>query len=191
MPRSPQKSFQLAQRRETVARLYAEGVPRTRIAENAGVSVSTVAHDLKAIHQQWLESSLRNFDQAKAQELAKIDLLETAAWEAWERSYLAEETTKITTDGEKKRAEKIIKGQAGDPRFLDRVSWCINKRLNILGLEAQMKGSETERDANETSVEQRRSRVLTILDQLRDRAGTDTARPIADTGSPNDPHPPG
>jgi hypothetical protein len=31
-------------------------------------------------------------------------------------------------------AERIEREQAGDPRFLERVSWCIQRRLEMMGL---------------------------------------------------------
>ena len=36
-----------------------------------------------------------------------------------------------------KKSAKVSKGQAGDPRFLERVCWCVEQRCKILGLYAK------------------------------------------------------
>jgi len=101
-----------------------------------GVGQTTVSRDIKALQDQWLESSLVDFTAAKATELAKIDNLERIYYDAWERSCEdAETTTKKAVEDGKKEATKTTKGQVGDPRFLNGVQWCIDKRCKIFGLD--------------------------------------------------------
>jgi len=80
-----------------------------------------------------------------SRELAKIDGLEAAAWQAWERSCGDSETlhTGVLTgrtdkDGsalpDVKKSWKTVKGQSGDARFLDIVHTCIAQRCKLLGL---------------------------------------------------------
>src|SRR5262249_40491485 len=82
---------------------------------------------------------------AKQRELAKIDGLEAAAWQAWERSCQDAETLhsgalKGRTDTEGKplpdvqKSYKTVQGQTGDARFLELVHSCIAQRRKILGL---------------------------------------------------------
>jgi hypothetical protein len=117
------------------------------IAERLTISHVTVCRDIKTLHQVWLKSSLVDYDEAKGKELAKVDKLEYEYWVAWERS--CEDAETVRQEGIKKNEgdtkvipDKIVKtakGQAGDPRFLAGVQWCINKRCEILGLDAPEK----------------------------------------------------
>lgn len=72
--------------RVRVASLYCQGLSHAAIAAEIGVTRQQITHDLKLIRQDWLDSSIRDFDEAKATELAKIDHLESIAWDAWFRS---------------------------------------------------------------------------------------------------------
>jgi hypothetical protein len=124
------------------------------IGEALGISQATVSRDLSALQKQWLESTLVDFDQAKAKELAKVDRLEREYWAAWERSCEDAEASTLKTKGmvQKRQDEdgrfvaeqpaevaKTSKGQAGDPRFLAGIQWCIERRCKILGLDAPEK----------------------------------------------------
>ena len=67
---------QREQRLADVARLYLEAVTQTAIGKQLGVSQQQISYDLKIVRQRWLESSIRNFDEARGHELAKIDCVE-------------------------------------------------------------------------------------------------------------------
>jgi len=145
---------QIARDRRHIGTLYLQGCLQADIAEKVGVSQATVSRDLKALHKKWLASASRDFATAKAKEIAKIDHLERTYYAAWERS--CEDAKTITQkqkgkaakrkdqDGEfiaERPAEvsKISKEQAGDPRFLQGVQWCIDKRCKIWGVDAPVK----------------------------------------------------
>jgi transposase len=145
---------QLARDRRRIADLYLQGWIQADIASEVGVSQATVCRDLQALQASWLDSALMNFDEAKAHELAKVDRLEREYWQAWERSCENAETItrkvkgrmerRETDDGEfiaeqPAEATKTSKGQAGDPRFLQGVQWCIDKRCKIMGIDAPQK----------------------------------------------------
>src|SRR5690554_4455430 len=104
VPRDRERLFELIRRREQVARLYVEGESPSQIAQKLGVSLGTVRRDLRRVAQLWRAVLERDFATAKSQELAKINRLEAAAWEAWKRSLEDEESTKVTAEGEKKKA---------------------------------------------------------------------------------------
>lgn len=115
------------------------------IADELDISRATVSRDLTHLYKEWQESSLVDIDASKAQELAKVDRLEREYWVAWVHS--CEDAETIRQEGSKTEAgtvkpDKIVKtakGQAGDPRFLAGVQWCITKRCEILGLDAAIK----------------------------------------------------
>ncbi len=132
--------------RRRIADLYLQGWTQAAIAEDVGRGVGTINRDLKAIQAQWIESALIDFDDAKAQELAKIDRLEREYWDAWERSKQNKEsTTKEQTKGEgvlgdgKVKAQKRSEGQVGNPSFLSGVQWCIERRCKIIGIDAPVR----------------------------------------------------
>jgi len=160
------EEYLIMERRNRVADLYLKGLTQSKIAELEGVTQPCIHNDLKAIRKQWVSETLTNFDEIQARELAKIDNLETAAWQAWERSCEdlvtvtedikremraeAEQTVEARVSGlaaklsgmepEKKmmpteqNTKTTTKGQAGDPRFLERIAWCIEQRVKIFGL---------------------------------------------------------
>lgn len=135
---------QVAQRRERVAELYLKGQSQTSIAQELGVVQSQISYDLNAIREEWKAARIRDFNEAQEIELSKIDNMEREYWEAWERSKQV-----------KTRKSKKIKGQAvadrstprdvettdtteernGDPRYLQGVQWCIDRRIELLGLQ--------------------------------------------------------
>jgi len=131
---------QIARDRRRIADLYLRGELQVAIAEEVGISQTTVSRDLKALQAEWLKSSLIDYNEVKAQELARIDTLEREYWQAWQRSCEDAETIR------KKKAEiagvkrkEIVttaKGQVGDPRFLTGVQWCIERRCKVLGIDA-------------------------------------------------------
>jgi predicted transcriptional regulator len=136
----PRDSAQIAAHRRQIADLYLRGRLQAEIAEQVGISQSTVSRDLKALQGEWLRSALMDFNEAKARELAKIDHLERTYWAAWQRSQEDAETeaTKAidVKDGKRYEVATQRKGQAGDPRFLQGVQWCIERRCKIIGVDA-------------------------------------------------------
>lgn len=84
-----EREFHLAE----VARLYLQGKYQSEIATARSVTQSSISKDLKVLQERWRRSADRDFNAAKQEQLAKIDLLEREAYAAWERSKLDKETT--------------------------------------------------------------------------------------------------
>ena len=59
-----------------IAQHYLQGQTQYHIAHVLGLSQAQISLDLQAVRQAWLDSSLRDFNEQKAQELAKIAHLE-------------------------------------------------------------------------------------------------------------------
>ena len=129
--------------RAQIAALYCQGVLQIEIASRLGLSQQQVSYDLLAVRRQWLESSLRDFNSAKAEQLAKLDRIEGAAWEAFERSRQTKEITvqarDLTPNGDTDRVSVKKENQVGDPRFLEICHKCVERRCRILGLDAPEK----------------------------------------------------
>ena len=130
---------EIANRRREVAEKYLRGATIVQIADEYGLDKAQISRDLKYIREQWLEASINHIDQKKAIELAKLDHLEMTYWDGWERSIKATKTTtnEETPIGRKKTRQ--VKTTSGNPAFLDGVLKCIDKRCQILGIEATKK----------------------------------------------------
>lgn len=72
------------------------------------------------------------------EEIARIDLVEKKAWAAFDKSQqdLKEEseTEESSSSGTTKRKTSITREQCGDPRYLQIVLKCVEKRLRLMGL---------------------------------------------------------
>ncbi len=127
--------------RRNIAKLYLQGTTQMEIAERLNISQPTVSRDLTVIQKEWAAARINDIDERKRLELAKIDNLELTYWDGWKRSLENAETETTKMQGNKDEPGKIektkrVEGQAGDPRFLNGVGWCINKRCELLGLNA-------------------------------------------------------
>lgn len=136
-----------------IADMYVKGKSQRYIAawlnENREYNLSriTIRNDINKVRDEWLQSAVVDYDEAKARELAKVDKIEDEAWQAWERSVGVSETeTQMIsrsggeeTEGGQRKATIKRENKVGDPRFLSTVQWCITKRCEILGLDAPKK----------------------------------------------------
>jgi hypothetical protein len=140
MPHSKAEALKIAQRRAAVAELYLQGRYQWEIALVVQVDQATISRDLKAIRAEWKASALRDFDEAREQELARIDALEREYWQAWQASKGEKERTATeradTPQGARMKAAVKKEQRDGNPSFLGGVQWCINKRCEVLGLDA-------------------------------------------------------
>lgn len=148
--------FRRLARMKEVSNLYLQGYAIYMIAEKLGIAYSTVGFDLEKMRVQWLATSVVDFSERKAMELAKIDLLEETAHKAWFRSCEDSEQKKVGKTEERIPIKEIgpdgkatwepkmvptkviksrdVKGQSGNPRFLDTIAWCIETRLKMFNL---------------------------------------------------------
>lgn len=129
-----------------VAELYMKAVGPYAIAKDIGVTAHTAITYIKVLEKRWRESALRDFDKARAYELAKLEHLELTYWDAWERSCAESSQTQTViepgkdADGNEipRRKRQTVRKieQVGDPRFLEGVFKCIDRRIKLLGLDA-------------------------------------------------------
>ena len=135
--------------RADTARMRLEGLTQTRIAEEISrlrsysVSQQTIANDLKAVRDEWLNQSIDNYEQTRLIELSRLDEEEAIAKDAWERSTLPkkkERTRTGTNDG--KPFEEFVQeseNRDGNPAFLQRLESIRQRRCAILGFNAQQR----------------------------------------------------
>lgn len=154
MARNNQAENEIAARRMRVAQLYLQGIPQYQIAQQLKVSAPSITRDLAAIREEWLQSSILNYDARKAQELARVDFLEAEAHAAWERSKAPKKrdrAKKVELPGkavapvkgkaqtpapgsQRREAETITEGRDGNPKFLGEIRACVELRAKITGI---------------------------------------------------------
>jgi hypothetical protein len=131
---------QIRSDRAEIAQLYLLRRTQAEIAEKLGLSRQQIGYDLNAVREEWLHSSLTDFNQRKAEELARLDRLEREYWNAWLESKKETQvaTTEQTTDGDGDRLRAVVRKeqQTGNPQYLAGVQSCIEQRCKILGLNA-------------------------------------------------------
>lgn len=138
--------IQRAQKLEAITKLALRGYPVRQIAYHPTVNMkeSTVAAMIRSVKAEWLEMAREDVVKLRAKEIAKIDHIEQEAWEAWERSKESKRRDQVNAevnvgkDGKVKRTPRasrtVQEDRVGDPRYLDIVFRCIEKRVRILGI---------------------------------------------------------
>ena len=134
------KPSQIERDRRVIARMYLKGRVQAEIAAELKINQSTVSRELKLLVEEWKVERVYDISEWKQRELAKIDSLELEYWLAWERSQkdaLVRSKKAIQEAGNtKQEAFERTEVMVGDPRFLNGVQWCIDKRCAIIGVEA-------------------------------------------------------
>ena len=125
--------------RSKLAGLYLHGVSTADTAVRVGLTRRTVQAELMCIKTEWRTRTQIDFESAIAQQLDRVDLVEKYAFEEWERS-LTRKTVETkqavrTVNGQVDRATLRAETGNGNPVYLARMSWCIEHRCRILGLE--------------------------------------------------------
>ncbi|MCJ7759631.1 hypothetical protein MUP59_00610 [Candidatus Bathyarchaeota archaeon] len=145
---------ELERDRVIVARMYVRGKSQHEMLMTINsmypdrpISSKTINHELQVIRNSWLNSTLVDFNSAKAKELARLDEMEKEAWDAWERSKekhirieydVADDQVPFSVDKianvTRKRKHKIIEATVGDIRYLTMIESAIKMRCDIFGL---------------------------------------------------------
>lgn len=122
---------------------------------NYSLSLATIEKDIKDLHMRWRAAYLGETNELMARELKRIDNLEAAYWDSYERSLSNKEiikeeeeegentglSTTATPAGKfkKRKSARELHQRDGGVQFLDGIKWCINQRCDILGLKAPLK----------------------------------------------------
>lgn len=132
----------------TIAHMYCRGYSVYDISKMTGKSIAAITKELDNIRTLWRDSAVFDFNERISYELKKLDYLETMYWESWEKSKREAELSfsevEIDSDEEgpkRKRSKRTTSLPPGDPRFLEGVRWCIERRCQLLGLDAPKKSA--------------------------------------------------
>lgn len=132
--------------------LYLQGKTQAEIAVELKVDRTTLWRDLQAVREEWLKDRVSGYDKLKQIELQRIDRVEAAAWEGYDRSCEDAVTVKESISGkadDSGSTETTTKGQSGNPAFLQTVLQCSRERRTILGLDAPTKVAPTTPEGDE------------------------------------------
>lgn len=173
---------QIERDRAQIASMYLSGAQQIHIVEKLTLqndieySLDMIKRDLIVLRKRWRESSLRDFDEARAEQLEKLDVMELAAWEQWNRSCLDYKKTTTGSSLKEGAFEKEETGiQTGDPRYLTIIHSCIDRRCKLLGLYAPTKISPTNPEGDKpyqpTSAAEVEARTLELLKKLGHASG--------------------
>lgn len=134
MATTTRTTTQVEQDRAKTASMVIAGMGHGEIAETLGVSRQQVTYDMRIIRERWKARTTIALDDAKAQEVVKIDRLEQVYWDAWELQGLP--ITYLDEEGEE---QEIDLHKSGDPALLAGILKCIDRRCKLLGLDAPIK----------------------------------------------------
>ena len=143
--RNPANELAVLQRRKTVADLTLHEVPQYEIAKRLGVDVRTVRRDQKALRAEWQARMRADTDLERGRALAKLDLVECHAREGWHRSCEDAVTVfrRVLTGRKTKEGKplpdlvtetRVVRSQAGDPRFLAEYRKAVLEQCRIRGI---------------------------------------------------------
>jgi len=122
-----------------IAERYLKGFKMFEIAEELELSMNQIKYDLREIRKRWRQSSVRDFDAHREEQLARLDLMEASLWREWERS-CGDPALDKELDGPP---------QTGDPRYMTVMLNIIERRSKLLGLDAPTKLAPTNPDGDE------------------------------------------
>ena len=139
---------------------------------------STIYKDLALLHKRWREEAVTAIDQLKHIELRRLAHLERTAWRAFKKSQrerTRNSVEKITGKSPGTKTKISKEAQSGNPAFLERIAWCINKRCQILGLDSPYRVAPieiTDKKKDIAALESLSTEELRILANIYQRGST-------------------
>lgn len=147
---------QVEQDRELAMELYLQGYSHAAIARQLNeqrpynITRRQISYDIEEVRRRWIESQRETYDAYVNQELARIDVFEREAWEAWRASggKISEETIieqlrSVAPDADPElivtEIKRHVKESVGDARFLEAIFKAQQERRKILGIYAPAK----------------------------------------------------
>jgi hypothetical protein len=148
-----QKADQRDSRITQVVGLYVRNFTIDEISSRLGIDAKEVVGILKVARKRWRARTKRSIDQLVSHEVAKLDAVERAAWEGWDKSQRDQvQTVNEVTDTPKgpqtKDGVKRI-NQAGAPAFLQTITATVRQRCELLGLTHDESKNEKQNDSPE------------------------------------------
>lgn len=177
-----------------VAKLYVRGYTITAIVQEVNaihkgqytIAYSAIDRDIKEIRRRWAQSSIIDFNEAKARELAKLDELEHTYWDAWLKSTkdVKKNTVEQTNDTNlpsalpnysRSKAKTVVEERDGNIEFLKGVERCVQERCKLLNLYPDQRITVNWRKAAEESgmLSKAEQMYRDIIEKLREENTVD------------------
>jgi hypothetical protein len=136
--RNRKQSEQRLARLPEVTRLYLHGWTVQQLATRFHCTEATIYNDLNTARELWRQRAVQDTSAWVAEQLARLDECERAAWEGWQRS-LEKEETNLTENssnpsGDSTRTRRTVKETTGRPEYLKTILGCIAERSRLLKL---------------------------------------------------------
>ena len=145
-----------------VRKMFMQGHSFKLIGESLGIKSETVSGIIKNLRQEFRDSHSEEWEEHVKMQLARLDMIESEAWSAWEESkkgkdcYETRDYKDITADISKQIVAGAGNGQKfnftvksekskGNAQFLSTVLMCVRERSKLLGLE-QLNNMDTNVD---------------------------------------------
>lgn len=133
-PGTARTAVEIEHDRHGAVKLSLMGWTYDDIADLYGVSPDTIRSDIRKARQRWIDTQIDDIGEHQQNQLAQVDHLMKEAWDAWYDSRRPQITTKTRVVAGERREDIEVKEQAGDPRYMDIIKWCVNERSKLLGL---------------------------------------------------------
>lgn len=144
------KSFRPSERSRIlheVSDMYLKGLKQWEISKELKISPASVSRAVILLQHEWRTERIENINELKVRELERVDVLERSYWEAWvssKKDKVRKNTRSISGPlGTTEEEGETKECQYGDPRFLQGIQWCIDKRCEILGIDNASKNEST------------------------------------------------
>jgi hypothetical protein len=127
------------QNTETICQMYLKGYTFNEIAKKVDMHWGVVRDVVDESRKIWIERHNRSLSELTAEQLARIDRVESRAWESYELSrkdYFEKQSSSGSNDKGTFSSEKQTKRrQAGSAEFLSIILNCVKQRTELLGLD--------------------------------------------------------
>lgn len=150
---SRQAKIKSAKRRADVIGRYLKGERVEDIADDLAIPKRTAWNDISTLLEEYKHHAAKDAEAHVGEELAKLAKIEIEAWEQWEKSKtkgkesaVNKTTVKVGRSAKtitERETEKFI-DRVGDPRFLQILLSCHEKRAQMLGLREHMATPQVE-----------------------------------------------
>ena len=160
--RAKRTNSQAQKLRVEISNLLVRGYKPIEIAERFNEELANVMNYIRSIESDWRDHYRENMDKVKSKELARIDTIETEAWDSWEKSKLGRTKDQVNSEvnidrnGQAKRNPRVSRtikeSSVGDPKFLEIIMKCVTMRMNIYGLDVVRAAAQPEAQSADTNV---------------------------------------
>jgi hypothetical protein len=170
-----------------VAELWLQGRSQLNIAKQLKIGVAKVTQMLTEARGGWLERKNLALAEVIAEQLRRVDLIETKAWEDYEKSRGEHRKTRIKSSAGGIEKTHESEERSGDPRFLEMALKCVEQRCKLLGV---YKPPEERAEINVwgvTVVVDTPEQAESILEyeQFKSMVVDGESSPVAEEGLPN------